>query len=127
MTTTNPSVATVQQPAPVLTSESREVLPVAHAMCVAAGHINITPDLESRIEQGVRTYGVPLHSHNGRDNDVDGYQERLDAVIYGTAAAIEGRGSLAVRTQRRKALEAQMHATEQQRILLAMIEKEARP
>ena len=77
--TTNSSAATAQQPAPVLTSESREVLPHAHALCVAAGYVGITPHLEARIEQGVRTYGVPLHTHNGRDNDVDDYQERLDA------------------------------------------------
>lgn len=116
--------ATIKQPAPIHGPASVEVLPHAHALCVAAGNVSITPDLEARIEQGVATYGVPLHTHNGRDNDVDGYQERLDAVLYGAAAAIEGKGSLAVRTQRRKALEAQMHATEQQRILLAMIAKE---
>lgn len=118
------NAATHQQPAPTQCAQSREVLPHAHALCVCAGYVNITPDLEARIEDGVKTYGVPLHTHNGRDNDVDDYQERLDAVIYGAAATIEGKGSLAVRTQRRKALEAQMHATEQQRILLAMIAKE---
>lgn len=39
-------------------------------------------DLEARAQKGLETYGERLTSHNGRDAELDLYQELLDAFNY---------------------------------------------
>lgn len=42
----------------------------------------VISDFQERNALGIRTYGVPLRSHDGRINMIDLYQEMLDAVVY---------------------------------------------
>jgi NTP pyrophosphatase (non-canonical NTP hydrolase) len=42
----------------------------------------VIDDMRERDETGLRKYGTRLQAHNGRDADVDLYQELLDAVVY---------------------------------------------
>lgn len=42
----------------------------------------VVRDLIDRNEIGVRTYGTPLQTHNGRDAILDAYQEGLDMSKY---------------------------------------------
>ena len=42
----------------------------------------VCADLEARIESGRKKYGERLTTHNGRDAQMDLYQEILDAVAY---------------------------------------------
>ena len=62
----NPSI--VQQPMPSIGQE--DVLP------------QVIRDLEARTEYGVKTYGHPLQTFNGRDALVDAYQEALDLAQF---------------------------------------------
>jgi hypothetical protein len=39
-------------------------------------------DLDARTAQGIKTYGVPLKPHNGRNCLIDAYHEALDLVQY---------------------------------------------
>jgi len=44
-----------------------------------------TPLIDALLERravGVRKYGIPLTTHNGRDPLIDAYQEALDLVVY---------------------------------------------
>lgn len=60
------------------------------------GQVEIVPlvvvDLEARKAMGVKKYGTPLQSHNGRDALQDAYQEALDLCCY-LRQAIEERNS----------------------------------
>lgn len=42
----------------------------------------ISADIEVRAQKGLETYGERLTSHNGRDPELDLYQELLDAFNY---------------------------------------------
>lgn len=42
----------------------------------------VIADFRERNELGLRTYGATLRAHDGRINDIDLYQELLDAVVY---------------------------------------------
>ena len=61
------------------TREGDQVLP-------KPGQINVSEevkkDLDHRIELGIKRYGRPLETNNGRDALVDLYEELLDAVHY---------------------------------------------
>lgn len=39
-------------------------------------------DLDRRREKGIKTYGEPLRTHNGRDALWDAYEEALDLALY---------------------------------------------
>jgi hypothetical protein len=58
----------------------------------------------ARLASGAVTYGVELHTHNGRPALTDAYQEALDAVIYATQARAEGAGTPAEWAALREAL-----------------------
>ena len=47
-------------------------------------------DMQERHEEGIRRYGVPLETNNGRDALVDGYQETLDGLVFLCQADLEG-------------------------------------
>lgn len=44
-----------------------------------------------RLEQGMRTYGVPLTSHNNRDALADAWEEVFDALQYTKQAEVESK------------------------------------
>lgn len=50
---------------------------------------------EARLTLGARTYGVELHTHNGRPFLTDAYQEALDCTVYAVGARAEGAGTVA--------------------------------
>lgn len=49
----------------------------------------VIADLRARTEEGVRTYGRPLETHNGRSAKLDRYQELLDAAQYAKQDLLE--------------------------------------
>lgn len=49
----------------------------------------VLADLQARSDFGIRKYGTPLQSHNGRDALMDSYQEALDLVMYLKQAIME--------------------------------------
>lgn len=62
----------------VLSSTKYSLNPVARQM------------LEQRREVGMAEYGVPLHTHNGRDCLQDTAEELADALYYLLQAQLEG-------------------------------------
>lgn len=75
------------QPAPVNTEESKEVtVPVSAEVFPRAARL-----LRERKAFGLRKYGTPLKTHNGRDPRIDELQELLDACYYRTQGQDEGR------------------------------------
>lgn len=48
--------------------------------------------LEARAAAGVKKYGTPLRTHNGRDAREDAVQELLDALMYLAQAEMEEQG-----------------------------------
>lgn len=72
------------------------VLDDVQAMTVKEGAIGVPPvvrdDMIARHHEGIRKYGVPLTSDNGRDHLVDAYQESLDLVVY-LRAELDKRGA----------------------------------
>ena len=61
------------------TREGDQVLPKPGQVNVSA---EVKKDLDRRIELGIKRYGRPLETNNGRDALVDLYEELLDAVHY---------------------------------------------
>jgi hypothetical protein len=55
-------------------------------------HDLVLTDLEGRLAQGLRTYGVPLQPHNGRDALRDAYEEAIDLAFYLRQAIFERDG-----------------------------------
>ena len=51
--------------------------------------VDVIATLETRRKQGLRRYGVPLYTHDGRRADRDIAQEIVDATIYHAKARIE--------------------------------------
>jgi hypothetical protein len=49
----------------------------------------VMADLTERMKAGIKTYGRPLESHNGRDALRDAYDEILDCAMYLKQAMIE--------------------------------------
>lgn len=49
-------------------------------------------DIQERVEFGVRKYGGPLMTHNGRNALWDAYQEALDLVLYLRQRLLEDEG-----------------------------------
>ena len=43
---------------------------------------HVIKDLEDRVAYGIKEYGHPLETFNGRDALWDAYQEALDLVMY---------------------------------------------
>ena len=91
------SIATKQQPAPsgdgiiVLEQvlrrlrameENRSLGPIAY--------ISLVKDLKDRAEMGFKKYGTYLRTNNGRDPQVDTYQELLDAIMYSMQTRLDG-------------------------------------
>jgi len=60
-------------------ADTREPMPTK-------GKINVLPevikDLQDREVVGIKRYGTPLQTENGRDALMDAYQEALDLVMY---------------------------------------------
>lgn len=52
---------------------------------------DVLKDIVTRLEADEKKYGVPLTAENGRDADVDLYQELLDAMAYGTQTLLEAK------------------------------------
>ena len=52
----------------------------------------VIEDLKHRSDFGIKKYGTPLMSHNGRDALMDAYQEALDLVVYLRQAIMEREG-----------------------------------
>lgn len=52
----------------------------------------VIADLQARAEVGLKTYGVYLQPHNGREPLVDAYQEALDMAMYLRQALYEKYG-----------------------------------
>jgi hypothetical protein len=42
----------------------------------------VIKDMKDRREMGIKKYGVPLQTNNGRDALIDAYQELLDLLVY---------------------------------------------
>jgi hypothetical protein len=42
----------------------------------------VIEDIEARKQTGIERYGTPLQAHNGRNVDLDLYEELLDATTY---------------------------------------------
>jgi len=82
--------ATATLPPPTTAPESRPVRPLLAAAGLPPG---ILADCLARLEVGAQTYGVELHTHNGRPALTDAYQEALDCVVYVTQARAEGAGT----------------------------------
>lgn len=63
----------------------------------------VVDDISARAAYGRAKHGTPLQAHNGRDHEVDEYQELLDAAFYAQARAIQqrtlGNAWLAARAQ----------------------------
>ncbi len=53
----------------------------------------VIKDMKDRNEKGIKTYGVPLQVHNGRDALWDAYEEALDLAVYLRQAIEERHGS----------------------------------
>lgn len=49
----------------------------------------VVQDIKDRGEMGKQKYGTYLMTDNGRDADLDLYQELCDAIIYSTQGALE--------------------------------------
>ena len=49
----------------------------------------VIQDLLMREQLGIKTYGVSLQSHNGRDALQDAYEEALDLAVYLKQAILE--------------------------------------
>lgn len=49
----------------------------------------IVDDIKARGEIGKQKYGTYLMTHNGRDADIDLYQELCDAIAYNTQGVLE--------------------------------------
>lgn len=73
------TLASAPQPAPIQTSGSVPVLPFVLSDPETGP---LRADLSERAADGVKKYGVPLMTYNGRDALTDFYQETLDAVMY---------------------------------------------
>jgi hypothetical protein len=74
--------ATYKQPGPQHGPDSQPIMPsLAHFLSyISMAHL--LPSLEARHQEGMATYGVPLSTHNGRENLPEIYQEALDGVNY---------------------------------------------
>src|SRR5690625_2506260 len=83
-----------------------------------------TPDviaaLQERTRQGVRKYGRPLQTHNGRDALWDAYEEALDLCQYLRQAILE-RGSAVHETPAFQAAEEERFARLPRKELIAEI------
>lgn len=76
------SNAAIEEPAPIQTDLSEEVLPFVLMQLLDSGRGALMADLQARAKLGVERYGTPLMTHNGRDPLADLYQELLDALMY---------------------------------------------
>ncbi len=78
--------ASQPQPAPIQQKGGRPVLPYAinDAELHGADPLSaaVRADLIERAGAGVKKYGTPLMTRNGRDALWDFYQETLDAIMY---------------------------------------------
>lgn len=72
------SKATQMQPMSRLTAESQDVTSWFAEFIDSP----ILPALLERRAVGMRKYGIPLTTFNGRDPLIDAYQEALDLVVY---------------------------------------------
>lgn len=64
------SVATSQQGKPSCSEQSKDITEL------------VKEDLTLRKQMGIRKYGIPLMSHNGRNPLIDAYQEAMDLCLY---------------------------------------------
>lgn len=90
MTTTTPTAATVQQPAPVKSTDGRGC--ADHASLSAMANIlhKVAASLTSRGYFGYEKYGTWLCPRDGRSKAIDAYQEALDLIIYLQGEVLEG-------------------------------------
>lgn len=72
----------IQQPPPIVTPKSQEVLPLLLRRLTRSDRAILESVLRQRAQQGLETYGVPLMTFNGRDALDDALAELLDAMKY---------------------------------------------
>lgn len=77
------------QPTPRLSRKSRSVPDEIRAFFGPTTSGETRALFEARFAQGRKTYGVDLHTHNGRDAIRDAVEELADAVIYLTQSLME--------------------------------------
>jgi hypothetical protein len=69
------------------------IAPLPQPAPVANNHPPIVPqvidDLKARMAHGIKTYGVALQPHNGRDSGQDAYEEAMDLTLYLKQVVIE--------------------------------------
>jgi hypothetical protein len=66
----------------------------SHAELSGSQLDNILVGIRERAVKGIETYGCTLHTHNGRPEWVDLWQELLDAIQYAYQARLEGRDEI---------------------------------
>ncbi len=62
---------------------------VVRLLAAEAEHAWLIPDIEARVASGEKKYGCRLRTNNGRDVDLDLYQEVLDSINYTTQAFLQ--------------------------------------
>ena|SRR6266568_4324052 len=82
------------QALPVTTPESRDVLSDLIFVLRFDGQrllsLSLADQLRERVGLGVRKYGKPLQTNNGRDVLLDIRQELLDGIMYSHQAIMQG-------------------------------------
>ena len=73
----SPEIGQPVQPEPVTNPESQNVVP------------EVMKDMTERMIMGIKSYGVPLQTFNGRSPLQDLYEELLDAACYIKQAIME--------------------------------------
>jgi len=69
---------------------SEQPMPIGEGVDVFDHLLKVLPDmLKARQDKGIATYGVSLHTNNGRNARLDLIQELLDALVYATQVYIE--------------------------------------
>jgi hypothetical protein len=72
------------------TGDGRDVATeVCTALRVDEDFIALVPDIEARVAAGEKKYGVRLKTDNGRNVDLDLYQELLDGMNYSMQAFLQ--------------------------------------
>ena len=72
------------------TGDGRDVATeVCTALRVDEDFIALVPDIEARVAAGEKKYGMRLKTDNGRNVDLDLYQELLDGMNYSMQAFLQ--------------------------------------
>ena len=72
------------------TGDGRDVASVVTQILSAdTDYALLVPDIEARVASGEKKYGMRLKTNNGRNVDLDLYQELLDGLNYSTQAFLQ--------------------------------------